>query len=323
MKEQVPSKMKIETPDIKLIEDSLPRDKCGIRWDRISQEEIITYLEEKACALLKEGKSLSARSLRKDKMHWFYEAVKKNYPCGLLGLRKKYGIQSIKKPSGYWKKHEAQEEMRREAKKCFEKTGKVSYKVFEESRRNDILNAIQSYYPGKIRQLIKDIGYTDNLRKFKDWNTEKIIQEGGLFIKEHGNITDQLLRANKRTDILAAIQKYYHGGLRQLRIDFNLVDALPHVDKTTGMILDDDGILWTACSVIAKKIGMNVQTVKKYLRRYSVTSIKGIISNNEVALYNEIEALALLESIKTGNSLKIDSTEANEWMKDLLDEEKI
>lgn len=335
MKEREMPKTQIETKNINHLEDNLPRGKRGqIRWSRIPQEEIIIYLEEKARALLQEKESLNRANLNKNKMKWFVSAVEHFYPGGLCALKKKHN-QPVNKPHGYWQRPEAIEEMKLIAFDLFKQAGKVSKNVFEELDRSALSYAITHYYPGGYSQLIEDLGGRLKLMKdfgyksfrgYKDyWSKIDILkQESILFVKEHGDITNTLLRDNKRTDLYKGIHRYYPGGLMQLRIDFGIVTALPYVDKQTRVFIDKNGTIWTTCQVVAERIGMSSTKVKSYLQDHNIDSIKGLVRNNNPAiLYNEAEALALLESIKTGEPSKIDSEEPNKWFQKLLKENKI
>lgn len=173
--------------------------------------------------------------------------------------------------------------------------------------------ATDIYYPAGLRGLkikcnqptIKPYGY---------WNTDTIKDEAIEFIRIHGNINIGLLKTNKKRGLETAISRRYHGGLRQLKIDCGTAFALPLVDsKGFETIIS-----------IAKKSGISSKTVTKYLQRFAVSSIQGIGANHkEITLYNESEALKILEQVKAKQSSKIDSTKANQWFQNLLKENKI
>lgn len=197
------------------------------------------------------------------------------------------------------------------AQELLKKGKKLTSKHLGKNKMSWFDRAVYKYYPGGLRSL--KTKFDQSIKRHDYWNTDTVKDEVTKFVDVHKDINTKLLIDNKRGDLLKAIKNSYLGGLTQLRIDCEVIRSLPFKDNLTG---------WTTCHDLAKKIGLNKKTVKKYLQRFCVPSMQGIggQAHRELTLYNESKALEVLEQIKKQSSSKIDSTEANEYMRKLLSE---
>lgn len=86
-------------------------------------------------------------------------AIRK-YPGQMAGLRNALEIEVTKKYPGYWKDLG---NIRDEALNFFHTHGEISGRLFQENRMGGLANAINTYYPGKIRGLRRDLGIADDI----------------------------------------------------------------------------------------------------------------------------------------------------------------
>lgn len=63
--------------------------------------------------------------------------------------------------------------------------------------------------------------------KFNYWNVERVEQEAASFIADHGSISKELMRRQRRLDLNGAIRNHFPGGLRKLKEKLDLADRKP------------------------------------------------------------------------------------------------
>lgn len=76
--------------------------------------------------------------------------------------------------------------------------------------------AVSTYYPGGRRELRSNLGLPVKNRPLGYWTPELIEQEAQEFYLQHGELTQRLLNANGKRDLVNGI-KQYPGGARKLK----------------------------------------------------------------------------------------------------------
>lgn len=138
----------------------------------------------------------------------------------VVALQKSFGEWAInidqvgrKKVIGYWKPEKIEDEARR----FYEREGKLTGRLLIQKKRSDIAVAINRHYPGKMPRLKETLGIIVKRKQNGYWTTRNIEQESILFHKNYGGLTQSLLTQHDRSDLLGAIHSYYPGQMEALK----------------------------------------------------------------------------------------------------------
>lgn len=185
----------------------LAKRKNPERVKGLSKSKAKKIILEDARRIVAEEEVLSAA-----RHGYLYSRARQHYPGGWPQLKKDVGF----KPR--ITREFSLEETRREALDFFKKEGNISMSLLQEKGKAALVARINRRYPGGIRQLKKDIGFIEKRRPRKFWKSEENIErEAREFFEKYGGLTPSLLIANNRTDLWAAVGRYYSGRWPKLR----------------------------------------------------------------------------------------------------------
>lgn len=148
-------------------------------------------------------------------------AVVKSYPGGWRQFRVDLGLEELKKPTRYW----TPETIEQEAKQFLEKHGELNPKLLAKEGRMDLVNAIYTGYPDKLRGLYNSLGIEPKRATHTDWTTELIEKQAADFYRENGIFNAKSLDEKKLFALRGAISTKYPGGIRALRKKLGIIDA--------------------------------------------------------------------------------------------------
>jgi len=196
------------------------------------------YKNNKGEVIKKEGEFPTQEQLREMKCYSIANAISK-YHGGYLEVRKKMGLESDRKPPGYWKKWEnVKNELNEITKKEYKnKKGEIIKKAgdfpsneqLRKINQKSLVKAIHKYHGGYL-EVRKKMGFESDKRPpdyWKKWENLKselndvinneFKNKKGKVIKKVGEFpTPQQLRKINRQDIEHAIHRY-HGGFFEVR----------------------------------------------------------------------------------------------------------
>lgn len=263
-------------------------------------------IERDALVFHKKEGNISARILTKRKESSLLSAISRTYPGGMRALKEKL---EIKPGNRNWDIATIE----KAARKFLLENGTLGTLGEIDS---GLLAAISKYYPGKVRGLREKLGLTTYRRNY--WTQEKIESEAESFIKQHGNLADDLLRDNGRGDLKSAIQKYYPGKLTGLKKRLGLPFQMhnPRVIKKVDSH-QEQGRRWVSANSFSR-LRLPESVLKRALGKSSHTE-KVSESGNVVILYEEavvieeINKLLSLPRVDRKSGKYIDA-EGEEWV---------
>jgi hypothetical protein len=151
------------------------KKQIRVRSDRKSVNEwTIEGIEEEALNFFQQNGSFNTKVLLEFGRGDLRQAIKR-YPGGMFALQEKLGIQSKKKPIGYW----TPERIEEEAEDFYKKYGVLSQAKLVAKDRNDLLGAIAKYH-GMLTGLKKKLGISSgpNVKE----STSQILNSDNLLI---------------------------------------------------------------------------------------------------------------------------------------------
>jgi hypothetical protein len=175
-------------------------------------------MEEEARRLLEEHGNLKTVTLRKVRNNRFVDAATRLYPGAFSGLKQQLGVQLSVHPPGYW----TPERIKEEAQKVVDKEGELSTRWLISHGMSGLSSVITKRYPGKWRQLRKDLGLKQKNRPVGYWTVENIAKEMQEFKTAEGGLDLAHMR-KANLGLYSAIGKYYPGGMKLLRRDMGYV----------------------------------------------------------------------------------------------------
>lgn len=192
-----------------------------VRWALFKTEPAVLQaaIQTEARRLYREIGSLdSDQLLANDGQHLIRGAIR-YYPGGIKKLKNDLGVvrlkaekvvsESTQKPKSYWK---SPENIKKEAEAIIEAYGTLTQNTMKLANRSTLSNAIRESYPGGLIQLYRDLGERGRKKTQGYWTPETIEKEAREFIAQFGKLNITALKANRRLDLSAAIQKKYPGG---------------------------------------------------------------------------------------------------------------
>lgn len=187
-------------------------------------------IEKEAREFCEREGELNNTLLRKHKQFGLAKAIYDNYPGGLRALRKKLGLTDLRRPKGAW----TSEQIEKEAQEFYNKEGVVNIKTLQKCGRGDLAHAIQTHYPGRINQLILNLGFEQYVRKPEGyWTEDEIETQAKEFYQHEGKLTCSILKAKDRYNLLGAIIEHYPGGIRKLQLNLGIGLARKEPSKWT------------------------------------------------------------------------------------------
>lgn len=183
-----------------------------------TEEEV----EKEAADFFQENGGLTHPLLAKNSRHDLIGGIAK-YPGNIIGLKRKLRIDFAQQQSGYWRDIESIE---REARDFYFSFGGLSHRSLNAHRKFSLRHAINKYYPGGIRSLKDKLGIESKIVKpYGYWTREIIEEEASAFLQIHGRLTVSGLHLEGRGDLLAAIGKFYPGGISALKEKLGITEA--------------------------------------------------------------------------------------------------
>ncbi|MEK7616807.1 MAG: hypothetical protein AAB414_02035 [Patescibacteria group bacterium] len=205
-----------------------PRDRRGrIRWSvlRRDQELLVRVIESEAQGIISSGFELTPKQFQESGRGDLENAIYKYYPGGRIALIESLGVDTTRRPNGYW----TEEKIREEAGQIFQQEGKLTQAVIVGMSRSRLVRAISNFYPGGLRQLRKDFNTEYTAKPVGYWTPEQIEIEAQSFYIQNGDISNNKMRRDKAGALAGAITRFYPGGWPQLRK--NLGIELPRVQR--------------------------------------------------------------------------------------------
>jgi hypothetical protein len=197
-------------------ENGLPYDRRGrVIWTVLvhqDQEIFNNKAEEIAKNIVAEGKELSEDTFRELNMTGYLAAVNTYYPEGMRGLKQNLGLE-VGKPFYYWHNPQNIEE---EALRLVAYGSNLSQQSLSKAGASSLNAAIEKHYPGGLRKLREKLGVKNPSRGRNYWTPEKIEEEVGRFVEEHGDFSSDRFNAAGQTILSHAVGKY-PGGSSALR----------------------------------------------------------------------------------------------------------
>lgn len=140
-------------------------------------------------------------------------------------------VEDSRKPQGYWTK----EAIETEAINFYAENKRISLNALMKNGRNDLRQAIQTYYPGSISALKQSLDIEDKkeVKPPNYWSTEKIEEEALTFSQTYP-LTHKDLLNNGRTDLLKAITNKYPGSIISLRAKLKTSEGTTEFYKPKG-----------------------------------------------------------------------------------------
>lgn len=179
-------------------------------------------IEEEAQNLVDNHGVLSHKFLKKVGRSDLQQAIVRNYPDGINGLKRKLGVQTFDQmPKGYW----TVERMEREARRFIEEEGTITVSLLDKKGRSNLGTTIVHNYPGGMTRLKLNLGIRANKPK-GFWTNERIESEAREFLQKHGSLSKRLLDGNERSDLRYAIFRKYPGGIDALRESLGLQNGV-------------------------------------------------------------------------------------------------
>lgn len=157
---------------------------------------------------------LSETLIREKKRQDLYQRARKHYPGGWMQLQKDLGLTPKRPKTQYY----SEEQTRRDALEFFKSEGNISLPLLASKGSSALVARIQRRYPGRIRQLKKDIGMEESRRPRKYWkDPQNIEKEAAEFLAKEGELTSSAVFGKGRADLWAAVERYYPEGWSKLR----------------------------------------------------------------------------------------------------------
>lgn len=214
-------------------------------------------IEEEARSFFEQHGGLSLGLLRAGDRNDLYHAVSKYYPGKMRALKKALGIPEGRNAVGYW----TPEIIEREARDFLEREGRLSWTLLVDKKMGSLARGISDFYPGGMNQLRINLQIPLAQRQGGYWeNVEVIREEARNAISSGVDISaDKLARAGL-SSLAAAINKYYPGKTRQLRVDLGLDQpkrpddywTAEAIEREAREVLQTEGVLSQA---VLKRLG--------------------------------------------------------------------
>lgn len=254
---------------IELSELGLPLDRAGrISWRQISEESIETrkqMIETAGRHLVAAGINLSQKGMAQAHLSGFYVGIKRMYPGGSIGLRENLGFRESQKPNNYWKDPDVIEQ---EALKLLELGFDISYKTSTQVNAAGLNHAIYKYYPGGMVGLREKLGMEITKRPKGYWTTGEIELQARDFLSSSEKLTQQQLCEKGRSDLAAAITRFYPNGFYGLQKTLGLtVTKVPNNYWTKERIEDE------VAGLLEKIETLNYNSLREHERHDLVIAI--------------------------------------------------
>lgn len=108
----------------------------------------------------------------------------------------------------------SQERIKQDAVEFYQRESGLSTKLLRKKNRRDLSSAIIRRYPGKMKQLRRDL----ELQPLqKTWSLERVEQEALEFYRTEGQLNYKILYKKKRSDLWSATRRHYPGGMKKLQ----------------------------------------------------------------------------------------------------------
>lgn len=169
-------------------------------------------------------------------------AIQKHHPGGLLQLRTDLGLDSRRRPNGYWTPDRIEET----ALEFYKSEGKLTTKLLKE-RGHILTTLISTSYPGGMNALKRKLGIEFSVYPAGYWTTEKIEHEAKLFLDSGGRLTENDMTENGRSDLAYIVRRYYPGRMRGLRGKLGALEPRDKFNDTSMETAQED--LWKLLEV--------------------------------------------------------------------------
>ena len=116
------------------------------------------------------------------------------------------------------------------------------------------------------------------------WTLDRIAELATRVVETHGDLTIELAH-EQFPGISAQVSSKYPGGWIGLRRDLGLVQA-----DQSGTFTDKEGKIWGVTSVIARTVGMDLDSAISYLSNSGLTTISGRGYNSRVYSFYDFDA---------------------------------
>lgn len=234
----------------------IPRDKRGrIRWSILRQDPALlnAVIETEARSAITFGIRPSHMGLTKAGLSYLSAAIQSYYPDRFTGLRRALDLPTVK-PKNYWAGPEMLEKMKDEARLVYQQEGTVSQGLLNKTKRSDLVNAVRKHYPGGLRQLKKDIGVAQKGKPKGYWTPDIIRREAEEFWRQHGDLSQTLMRQAGRSDLAATVRKKYSGGLNALKRELGVnIQRKPHGYWTVENVTAESMQIYTQFGVLTPR----------------------------------------------------------------------
>lgn len=196
----------------------------------------VQTIEAEARKLVEAGNPMTHTSITEAGAATLLDAARRHYPGGMRALKAKLGVQETSRPNGYW----TVKTIEQEAREFYQQEGHLTGAALTSAKRQALLGAITSKYPGGMSQLKINLGIELASKPEGYWTPEKILLEARDFCETEGRFTHNLLQEKGRSDLSTAIYSKYPGGMRQLREDLGLVQLRTPSDYWTPERVEEE-----------------------------------------------------------------------------------
>ncbi len=169
-------------------------------------------IEAEALKIQEEQGKLTQAVMKAQNQTSLASIISSKYPGGLNGLKRKFEIDILKRPSGEW----TPESIEQEARELIGTGHSLTQKSLHKIGRADLAGAIATHYPGKLTALKRHLGVKVKAPAH-EWDVNRILDEAAAFAAKYGNLNHSVLRENQRADLGNVITRIYPGGIQALK----------------------------------------------------------------------------------------------------------
>jgi hypothetical protein len=197
------------------------RENLGLKVVRLSKPSNYwrdpEVIRQEARRILEIEGSLNDAAIRKNKASSLTAAITQYYPGQMRQLQIDLGLKPItkeKKKSTHW----TEDLIRQESLAFYQDHKRLTVTALVQEGAKGLGAAITRKYPGGITQLRQDLGLETGQRPNNYWKDPANIEKEALeFTAQYGWITQMWMLKEGRSDLWAAIIRYYPGGIKALR----------------------------------------------------------------------------------------------------------
>lgn len=156
---------------------------------------------------VEEHGGLSHSLLERSKMGSLVVGIRR-YEGGINQLKKDLGIETKRKPKGYW----TPQRIRETAKAFYESNGRLDQGILRKKGEISLSSVISRAYPGGLHKLRRDLGIETKRHPRGFWTKERIEDEALRIFRKKGKLTTYPM-----TTFMTIVYKHYPGGIEALR----------------------------------------------------------------------------------------------------------